>query len=219
MSGVIFDLDETLLDRRGTLDAYARKLHFELDPQGSAPPAHFLDKFHRIDAGGGTPREKFFDLISSELLPARSPRELRDHFEAYAWQAPQLFQGVDTLLGQLRNQGLRLGIITNGGEASQLAKIVSTGLLGLVDCYVISACFGARKPDRAIFEYMTNELAIDPRTSWFVGDDPYCDIWGSKQCGYSAAWVERSAWPKDLSPCYDARIDSVLEMREIVRTA
>ena len=217
MRGVVFDLDETLLDRRGTLDAYARALHAELDRQGSSSVEYFLEQFHRLDAAGSTPRDRFFALVSSQLLPTQSPRDLGHHFNAHAWRSPRLFPGVAHMLRELRGQGLRLGIITNGGAAPQLDKIVNSGLSDLVDCYLVSARFGARKPDRSIFEYMAAQLGLSPRESWFVGDDPYADIWGSKQCGYSAAWVERfTAWPKELPPCYDAHIDSVLGIQDFV---
>jgi putative hydrolase of the HAD superfamily len=213
--GVAFDLDETLLDRKGSLDVYARQLYSEMAP-GDLPLDRFLEAFQRLDADGKTPRDTFFALLASELLTGRSPRDLGRHFEANAWQSPRLFAGVSDMLRQLRGQGVRLGIITNGSEVSQLAKIHNSGLSELVHSFVVSGSFGARKPHRSIFDHMAVELGIDPGESWFVGDDPYADVWGSKQCGYRAVWVERSAWPTELTPCYDARIDSVLETLDIV---
>jgi putative hydrolase of the HAD superfamily len=217
MQGVVFDLDETLLDRQGSLDAYARRLHSEFDLCALSALDAFLAEFHRLDAAGKTPRSQFFELIATRLLPASSAREVRDHFESYAWQCPQLFPGVADMLREFGAQGLELGIITNGAEASQMAKITNSGLSRLIQYCVVSATFGARKPDRSIFEYMTIRLGIDPAQSWFVGDDPHCDIWGAKQCGYRTAWIDRfSAWPMDLTPCYDVRLSSVRDLRNLV---
>jgi putative hydrolase of the HAD superfamily len=217
MRGVVFDLDETLLDRRGSLDAYARRLRSEFDSRASSALDAFVAEFHRLDADGKTPRTQFFELLASRLLPMLSAGEIQHHFESYAWQCPQLFPGVADMLLELEAQGLKLGVITNGGEASQMAKITNSGLSDLIDCFVISATFGARKPDRSIFEHMAVRLGIDPAQSWFVGDDPRSDIWGAKQCGYRTAWIDRySRWPMDLAPCYDAQLGSVLEVRDLV---
>jgi putative hydrolase of the HAD superfamily len=217
MRGVVFDLDETLLDRRGSLGAYACRLRSEFDPRGSSALDAFVAEFHRLDADGKIRRTQFFELLASQLLPTVSAGEIQRHFESYAWQRPLLFPGVVDMLREFEARGLRLGIITNGGEASQTAKITNSGLADLIDCFVISAIFGARKPDRSIFEHMTARLGIDPARSWFVGDDPRCDVWGAKQCGYRTAWIDRySLWPMDLAPCYDAQLGSVLGVRDLV---
>lgn len=107
MRGVVFDLDETLLDRRGSLDVYARRLRSELASFSSSLNA-FVAEFHRLDADGKTPRGQFFELLASGLLPGVSVGEIRRHFESHAWQSPQLFPGVADMLRELEAQGLRL---------------------------------------------------------------------------------------------------------------
>jgi putative hydrolase of the HAD superfamily len=154
------------------------------------------------------PRDDFFASLAKELFQDISADQVREHFETAAWLRPRLFAGIDDLLKSLRADGWRLGIITNGGVPAQSAKITGSGLSELVDGYVISSAFGAKKPAAEIFQHMLRSLAIDPAHSWYIGDHPREDIWGAKQVGFHTCWVERYiAWPPDLPRCYDARIE------------
>ena len=220
MRGVVFDLDETLLDRRGSIDSYAKQLHTDLAKFVVMPRAAYLEAFHRLDDYGRAPRELFFQELASQLFADVSPRELQSHFEAKAWRAPRLFPHVNDVLRRLRGEGWQIGIVTNGGVASQGQKIANSGLSPLVHCIVISAALGSRKPDRAIFEHAAMQLGINPTQSWFVGDDPRSDVWGAKQFGFRAIWVERYLpWPADLPRCYDARIDDTAEIFKVLAGA
>jgi HAD superfamily hydrolase (TIGR01549 family) len=214
--GVVFDLDETLVDRRQTLDDYARGLLSEFDTD-IAWPEEFVAKFHRHDGNGEVPREEFFSRLASELFTGVTARQLSAHFEANAWQKPHLFPGTTATLLYFRKRGWRVGIITNGGVNSQSAKIANSGLSELVHFSVISSVVGSRKPDREIFLYAAAQLGIIPNASWFVGDDPRADMWGASQFGLRTVWVERyKPWPDDLLRCYDARVTSMSEILEAV---
>jgi FMN phosphatase YigB (HAD superfamily) len=214
--GVVFDLDETLVDRRLTLDEYARGLLSEFGT-AIARPEEFVAKFHQFDGNGEVPREEFFSRLASELFTGVTAQHLGSHFEANAWQKPRLFPGTTATLLCFRERGWRIGIITNGGAYSQSAKIANSGLSDLVHCSVISSVIGCRKPDREIFLYTAAQLGVVSNVSWFVGDDPRADIWGATQVGLRAVWVERyKPWPDEFFRCYDARVTSVSEVLDAV---
>jgi len=213
--GVIFDLDETLIDRKGSLDVYARRLFRDLP--ASSDCDDLVREFHRLDGNGRVPRAEFFEALSRGPLRGVSTARIEAHFRAHAWTEPLLLAGVLPLLRRLKHDGWRLGIVTNGGVPSQSAKIANTGLSELVDAFVISEAFGAKKPAPEIFAHMADAIAIEPARSWFVGDDPRSDIWGARQSGFRTCWIERHLeWPADLAPCYDARIRSISEVSEVV---
>jgi putative hydrolase of the HAD superfamily len=212
MQGVVFDLDETLVDRRGSLDVYSKRLHSAFADSVVVPEGQFTTEFHRLDGNGRVPRDEFFEALSSALFRSTPAKRIREHFEATAWMEPRLFDGIVDLLQALRARDWRIGIITNGGVQSQSAKIENSGLAELIDGSVISAAFGSKKPAPEIFRHMIESLAIDPVQSWFVGDDPKADVWGAKQVGFRTCWVERySVWPADLPRCYDAHIDDTVD--------
>jgi HAD superfamily hydrolase (TIGR01509 family) len=216
MRGAVFDLDETLIDRRRSLDGYARRLCRDLGVRGITQ-IEFMNEFHRLDADGRIPRTDFFAALSRGPLNGVSTDEIKSHFETHAWTDPLLLDGVLPLLRRLRDDGWRLGVVTNGGVSSQTAKLTNSGLSKLVDAVVISQAFGARKPAPEIFAHIVAAIEIDPVQSWFIGDDPRADIWGAKQLGFRTCWVERYLhWPVDLRRCYDATASSMAEVLEIV---
>jgi hypothetical protein len=82
--GVVFDLDETLLDRRGSLDTYARLLHSDFSVAATLGPDRFLEEFRIVDDNGRAPREQFaqglarrcFDGVNAADIAAHSKKTL-----------------------------------------------------------------------------------------------------------------------------------------------
>jgi len=220
VKGIVFDLDETLVNRRDSLSAYSVKLLSAFSESVVVPEHAFTAEFHRLDGNGRVPRDRFFSEVASELFENVSPLEIKRHFETTAWLEPQLFDGVLDLLRALRADGWRMGIVTNGGVPTQSAKISNSGLVDLIDEYVISSAFGMKKPAPEIFNRVSELLGINPYESWFIGDDPRADIWGAKQIGFQTCWVERySPWPPGLSRCYDERVSDTGEFLEVIKRA
>ena len=67
-----------------------------------------------------------------------------------AWAKGGRIGGAGAILELLRGWGFKLGIVTNGSEKGQSAKIDVLGLRGLVDAVVISEIVGVKKPDPLI---------------------------------------------------------------------
>ncbi len=217
MKGIVFDLDETLVDRRGSLDVYALRLNEAFAESAAEHGDAFVAEFHRLDGNGRVPRDEFFERLSSVLFRHVTAAQIKAHFEATAWTKPILFDGVRELLRSIRARDWRIGIVTNGGVPAQSAKIANSGLSDLIDAAVISAAFGMKKPAPEIFHHIAGQLQIDPAQSWFVGDDPRADIWGAGQVGFKTCWIERhSAWPDDLERRYDARIAATSDCWEVI---
>jgi putative hydrolase of the HAD superfamily len=220
MKGIVFDLDETLVDRRGSLDSYSQKLFSAFSESVVVPLDEFVAEFHRLDGNGRVPRDEFFAALAAALFRNVPTHRIKEHFEATAWLQPRLFGGIVDVLQALRAEGWRVGIVTNGGVPAQTAKIENSGLSNLIDSHVISAAFGSKKPAPEIFRHVIELLRIDPDQSWFVGDDPRADIWGAKQIGFQTCWVERySVWPADLPRCYDARVTDTADILGVVARA
>jgi putative hydrolase of the HAD superfamily len=219
-AGVLFDLDETLVDRRGSLSRYASQLwHRERHAITLAEP-EFVKRFHRIDNAARTPRKEFFRSLAAELLPVFSAAGLEEDFYTQAWASPLLFDGVEHALTNLRQRGYRIGIVSNGGERAQSAKIRNSPLRELVDAFLISGSFGAEKPHPSIYAEAVARLDLDVSRSWFVGDDPVADVVGSTRAGFKAIWVQRHAgWPDTEPLCYAARIRRIAELLDVIPLA
>lgn len=116
---------------------------------------------------------------------------------AYRRQMPYLVSCADTdraALGDLRQAGWKIGIVTNGLVDNQEGKIRQLGLDALVDGWVISAEVGVRKPARGIFEILASRLAC-PLNGWMVGDSVEMDVIGGRSAGLRTALIAGDGSP------------------------
>jgi putative hydrolase of the HAD superfamily len=188
---ILFDLDDTLHDRRASVEAFTPALFAHLEPWlGGVSLEAFQTVLHRVDYSGYVPREKFMQ----HLLEAFGARDFdalqlagfwRREFAKYA----RVMDGAHELLEWLRVNGIKTGIVTNGTVQLQQAKINALDLR--VDAVVISEAVGAKKPDAKPFLEALRLLEVLPQEAWFVGDHPVNDIEGAMQVGMKAFWIER----------------------------
>jgi putative hydrolase of the HAD superfamily len=103
------------------------------------------------------------------------------------------------VLRVLREDGWRLGVLTNGPRSIQAAKVAALGLAPLVDVvgYASAIGTGRGKPDPETFAWMARELSVTASRAVFVGDDERCDISGAAAAGMipirCVAWTPSSA--------------------------
>lgn len=168
---LLFDLDETLVDRRAGLVRYAHGM-WETQPVEAATREGFIASFIALDRNGSTPRKDFFDQLCARHLPQADPAALLGHFIHNAWHDTPLFDDTRPVLAALRQAGYRLAIVSNGQSATQRAKILNSGLHAMVDAFVISGELGSRKPEPAIFHHVLDQLDVPPEATWHIGDCP-----------------------------------------------
>jgi putative hydrolase of the HAD superfamily len=195
----LFDLDDTLLDRRTSVERYAKALHDDFEIP--VPLTVFTARFMTLDRNGRSPRPEFFATLASEFLGRNDPAPMRAHFDRHAWVDPLLFPDSLTILNELRSRGLATGIVTNGSTKSQSAKLQNSGLAKAVDHCIISEAFGTPKPAPEIFVAMCARLGADPGECVFIGDDPLNDVVAPSKLGMDTVWIRAHlAWPDD-TPC------------------
>jgi putative hydrolase of the HAD superfamily len=210
---VLFDLDDTLHDRRASVDAFAPTLHAHLEPWLSGAKLEaFNQTLHRVDHGGYVARE----LFMARLLEAFG---VTSGFDAVAlaefWRSSfavhaQPMRGARELLEHLRSLGIKTGIVTNGTVRLQLAKIAALELR--VDAVVISEQVGVKKPAPAPFLECLKRLEVRARDAWFVGDHAVNDIAGAHGVGMRAFWLEREQHLEPVGVDF-ARLESLSDLK------
>ncbi|MDA1073579.1 MAG: HAD hydrolase-like protein [Proteobacteria bacterium] len=125
-TSVVFDLDETLVDRTESINSYLSTL-WPQQARVEMELTEFIEAFHRLDGNGRRPRDPLFQTFATKHLTDLSPDEFRQHFYANVWLEPLLFDGVEEALRRLCNAHIRIGVVSNGGAVSQTAKITSSG--------------------------------------------------------------------------------------------
>lgn len=216
---LLFDLDETLVDRRGGLVRYA-ELMWATRAVTMETYEDFVAHVLMLDNNGRTPRHEFFSALSVQCLPEFDALQLRDHFFSTEPARPCLFDNAATVLATLKRQGYRVGIVSNGQSSIQRMTIERNGLDHAADAVVISEEFGGRKPEPAIFSHALALLGVTPDSAIFVGDSPDADVQGALNAGLRAIWLERhTPWPAERVPDYHARIGSLAELLPMLERA
>jgi putative hydrolase of the HAD superfamily len=185
---IVFDLDGTLYpERRYALSGYAavaRHLEQRCGVPGRAAFARLAGSLRRGRRGVA-----FQDLSAALRLDSALISEWLD---VYRTHEPRLRLPEETLhlLVSLR-PAWKLGILSNGIPSVQARKAVALRLEDLVDAVVLAEEHGDRtgKPDAGAFLAVLDRLGVEPARAIFVGDDPFCDIFGAKAAGLRAIQV------------------------------
>jgi HAD superfamily hydrolase (TIGR01549 family) len=104
--------------------------------------------------------------------------EHAEHFELYEDALP--------VLGALRAQGLKLGLVSNTGR--NLDEFVAHHRLD-VDAALGSGAFGRTKPHPTIFRAVLERLEVDPSDAAMIGDSIEDDIEGARATGIPRAFL------------------------------
>ncbi|MDE0348540.1 MAG: HAD family hydrolase [Gammaproteobacteria bacterium] len=212
IEAVLFDLDETLHARAPSIVRFARRLYAEASLELSE--AAFVATVLARDERGRRPTEGLYTWLATHFELGKTAGEVVDAYRTTAWDRPVLYPDAKETLRRLRP--LRLGIVTNGGELSQTAKIANSGLDTLTDAVAISGVLDMRKPEPAIFHEICGRLGVAPSRCVMVGDSPEHDVGGGRAAGMRTIWVERGAWPSGLARDYDASVARVSDVVEVV---
>lgn len=110
-----------------------------------------------------------------------SDDECKQCIEIYRGHFPNISLNEDTsnVLTQLKQQGVKLGIITDGRPTGQRNKIKALGLDKVMDCIIVTDELGGeefRKPNPKAFELMREALGIEFDEMMYVGDNPRKDF-------------------------------------------
>jgi putative hydrolase of the HAD superfamily len=100
------------------------------------------------------------------------------------------FPGALETLERLRQQGVRLALVSNGGAEVQRRKINKFKLDALVDAVLIEGELGFGKPDARIFRQALERLGATPAKAWMVGDNLEHDIAPAQALGMTGIWVD-----------------------------
>lgn len=131
----------------------------------------------------------------AETLGARIAADYASQRDA----AMRALPGALEMVGRLRDAGVRLGLITNGGAVGQRAKVERFALAELFDVIVIEGEFGCGKPDERVYRHALAALEATPDTAWMAGDNLQNDVFAPQRLGLTGVWVNASgrALPPD----------------------
>lgn len=202
---ILFDLDRTLLDRDTSVRLFLRDQYIRfqryLGPHVSID--QYVSLFLKLDDRGlGNKHEIYNQILSEFSVEGLNPKALCDDYYDSCSSYYKGFEALHETLTDLKNQGLFLGIISNGKESVQQKKIDTLGIREHFGpkMILISESIGVKKPNKAIFQEALNQLneissrTITPEETVFVGDNLTADIEGAKKAGMKTIWKTDDSW-------------------------
>ena len=190
IKAVIFDVDNTLVDRR---EAFIRFCSYLIDTYAGEYPfsdseEEMINYMVEIDENGYAGLEKFLVKLKERWqLPVSLKDFIRERNEIFGKLSipyPELFEVLDALKGSYR-----LGIITNGYSGVQRDKINAVNMAHYFDDIIVSGDHPFEKPDSRIFELSCRNLGVQPEEAIYIGDYYPNDIAGALGAKIMPIWI------------------------------
>jgi len=126
--------------------------------------------------------------------------ELYDRFASpEAWR---LFPDALPSLQGLKKRGKILGIVSNW-DSRLFGICEGLCLTPYLDFILASAVVGAAKPHPMIFQEALKRAGVPPKEALHVGDSLKDDIWGAREAGIQAIFIDRSGTRPVETPTID----------------
>lgn len=143
------------------------------------------------------PREIVSDFLLADLPDAARTALALDSSALLAAMAPLVSDhhvrpGIPALLELAREQGIRLGIVSNAHSGRAHRQILEDhGLDRFFGVQIYSDEVGIRKPHPGMIHLAAEALGVDPARAWYVGDTFDRDVAAGRRAGVGAVVITR----------------------------
>lgn len=191
---LVFDLDQTLFDRRHAFEQWMASL-------GVSEVSR--RRLRRADQDGFGDRKAFFQVFESITGRTIEQAGFGESLTRFINPNEELSQTLE----RLRNAFV-IAILTNGGTRTQRAKIRALSLQSVFppERIFISADCGFEKPDVRVFQCVNRSLGIAAANCVYFGDRMDTDISAAKAAGWDACLV---SGPVELQRELSVRFEGV----------
>lgn len=134
----------------------------------------------------------------------------------------QLESDALSTLRDLREAGLRMGMITNAANADNANRLIDRfDLRPFFEVILISSIEKIRKPDTRIYTRALTRLSTPAASAVMVGDTLTADMLGAQNAGMRAIWISRRADRPENQLALngiipDATIESLAELPSVI---
>ncbi len=215
IKAVIFDLDNTLIDRRMAFLRFCEYLFQQYAPQY---PYHgtkeeLLQYMIEIDGDGYGGVPNFVPRLKGRWNLPHTPESFEAERNRVFGDFTQPMPKLHEVLEELKKK-YKLGIITNGFSKVQRRKISLVGIEDYFETIIISQEEKMEKPDARIFLAACEQLGISPPEAVYVGDYYPNDIAGAMSAHLIPIWITDN---REEHPEYSGiRIKELQEILQIM---
>lgn len=225
VEAVIFDIEDTLYDaslqmRMARFNAIRAMIEagLPIDLENG------YKKLEEIVNQYGEHYNKHFDRLLEHLGLRWNPRVIaagvlayRETSQAYLKPFPDT---IPTII-KLRDQGYRLGVVSDGIAVKEWQKLIQLGVHHLFHSVVISEEYGFKELTSELFEKCLEELNAEPSKSIYVSSRPNKAILYANRAGLIAVRLKRGDHcveePKSTEAEAEYEIDSLSEIFDVLK--
>lgn len=175
---VVFDLDDTLIpEREYVISGFSHVAKIISDQTGLSQQVVFEKLIQLFQLSP----EKVFNRLLVELKMPPSEDDIFHLVNVYRNHKPQLqfYEDVIPCIKQLKNKGVKIGIISDGYSSAQQNKIRALNADKYFDYIIITDELGREywKPHPKAFEIMKEKLNVEFGEMIYIGDNPEKDFY------------------------------------------
>ena len=193
IKGVIFDLDNTLLDfmkmkEVAVKSAIKGMIEAGLDIDEKESYKDIVSIYEEF----GWENQKVFDVFIDKMIGYVDNKFLAAGIVAYrrAREANLLaYPNVNRTLVGLTKLGIKLAVVSDAPSREAWMRIYYLNLYHFFDAVITFDDSGERKPSSRPFAMALNKLKLEAKDSLMIGDWPERDVVGAKQIGMRTAFA------------------------------
>ena len=228
MTGIVFDIDDTLYCRQDMLVQAAETVLGVKVPDWREFIRIFYEKsdvnMAQLESGEVSTRDtngwrynETFRLLGPPYEPQDGGRAADAYLELQSHMV--ISDSLASVLDKLASDpSIKLAILTAGESKHQWNKVDMLGLDRWFDrsMILVTGDTPYTKPDAELFSMMETRLGLSPSDLWMIGDNYDKDIAGAIKADWHTLWINRRGLPApkalpDISVLNDAEFVEALE--------
>ena len=183
---VVFDLDNTLVDRDMAFQRSLDRLFREYPP---TPTKRQYQHILRIDRSGRNSRKELLEYLAQNFVQLpRNPEIIWNLLSRLATEITPV-PAIHKMLQRLAKE-YTLCLISNGSSSMQRTKLEHSDLGKFFELILISGEHGISKPDSRLFKMAIRHFRIGRSKTVMIGDDLERDIKPARRLGIKTIWVK-----------------------------
>ena len=158
--------------------------------------------------------KRFYDTLSQfNCDDVELAKKIGEIYVVLSSKSTNLFSGTIETLSVL-SKNYKQFILTNGFKEIQHIKVVNCKLDKYVERVFTSEEAGQMKPSEVFYNYVLEQLNVNPENCLMIGDDELADVEGAKNCNIAQVFFNPNNKKTNCTPTYE--INKLSELLEIL---
>ena len=220
IKGVIFDLDNTLLDFMKMKELAVKAAIRSMIEAGLLVDEELsYNEIISIYEQFGWENQKVFDVFIEKQIGRVDNKFLAAGIVAYrrAREANLMaYPNVNKTLMSLAKMGIKLGVVSDAPSREAWMRIYYLNLYHYFDVVITHDDSGERKPSAKPFQMALDAMKLNPNETIMIGDWPERDVVGAKQIGMKTVFARYGDTFGTINSGADWEINDVYQLVVII---